>query len=226
MERCLLIGLRPQLPASCLFAHANEAAVDPVFLYELVVRAALHDAAGVHDEDLVGVAHRVQAMGDGDERLAARKLADRFHEQMLVLRVDGAGRLVQDDDRSVLHDSARDGYALPFATRQVSTTLLQHGVVSLRKPLDEIVAPRPLRRSNHLIARGVGASEPYVVLHRVIEQIYVLKHQRHMRKKAFRRALTHIHATHTHTPFVNVPEAREQIHQRGLARPAGSHDGA
>ncbi len=194
--------------------------------HEFLVGAALDDPPAVHDEYLVGVAHRVQPMGYGHEGLAPRKLRKSRHEQVLVLRVDRARRLVEDDDRRVLHDGARDGHALALPSGEVRTALFENGVVPLRQLHDEVVAARPFRRGNHLVARGIRLSEPDVVLHGVVEQVHVLEDHRDAREKALGRPLAHIDASDAHASLVDVPEAREQVDERGLARSARTHERA
>ena len=89
-------------PAFSLLADGGEAPVQAVLLHELGVRAVLGDPAVCHDEDLVGVLDGREAMGDGDDRLAARQLGDGLLDEVLVLRVDARGGLVENDDGRVL----------------------------------------------------------------------------------------------------------------------------
>jgi len=65
------------------------------------VRAGLRDAAILHHKDLVGISNGCQAMGDGDDRLAARQLGDCLLDEVLVFGVDARRRLVKDDNGRV-----------------------------------------------------------------------------------------------------------------------------
>ena len=75
-----------------LLPHAT---VQRAAFQQLVVRAAGDDAAGVHDEDLVGARHGGQAVRDGDERLPDHELADGALDERLVLGIGVGRRLVE-----------------------------------------------------------------------------------------------------------------------------------
>ena len=57
--------------------------------HQIGVRALLDDPAAVHDDDLVGVAHRAQAMRDDDDGAALHEVLEVVHDRALVLRVEG-----------------------------------------------------------------------------------------------------------------------------------------
>lgn len=93
-------------PAFSLLVDGGEAPVQTVLLHELGVRAVLGDPAVCHDEDLVGVLDGREAVGDGDDRLAARQLGDGLLDEVLVLRADARGGLVENDDGRVFETVA------------------------------------------------------------------------------------------------------------------------
>ena len=92
---------RRDAPELGLLADGGEAAVDAVLFHQLIVRAGLFNVAILHHEDLVGISNGCQAMGDGDDRLAARQLGDRLLDEVLVFGVDARRRLVKDDNGRV-----------------------------------------------------------------------------------------------------------------------------
>ena len=53
-------------------------------------------------------------MGDGDDRLAARQHGDGLLDEVLVLRVDARGGLVENDDGRVFENGAGDGDAVSY----------------------------------------------------------------------------------------------------------------
>ena len=133
--RSVSAGRSPrQLPADRTLAHAHEIGVETSFGHERIVRAALHDAPAVEHDDLVGIAHGLQAMRDHDDRLAARQLGDGALQVALVLRVDVGGGPVEDDDGRVLQDGARDGEALALAARQRGPPSPRRGVALRAAP--------------------------------------------------------------------------------------------
>ena len=80
------------------------------------MRAGLRDASVLHHKDPVGTADRRQAVGDRDDRLAARKLRNGLLDEVLVFGVDARGRLIEDDNGCVFENRPCDGRALiaPF----------------------------------------------------------------------------------------------------------------
>ena len=97
---------RRDAPELGLLADGGEAAVDAVLLHQLVMRAGLRDATVLHHKDPVGTADRRQAVGDRDDRLAARQLGDGLLDEVLVLRADARGGLVENDDGRVFENGA------------------------------------------------------------------------------------------------------------------------
>lgn len=83
------------------------------------------DAAPFQDVDLVRVPDAVQPVGDQDDRLARRReAADLVEDALLGLRVQGAGRFVDDEDAGVAVPGAGDAEALPLAAGDLVAALL------------------------------------------------------------------------------------------------------
>ena len=123
------------------------------------MRALLDDAALVDDEDR-------SALRTVDRRWAIMKVvrpairrssASRITAS--VLRVDRGGRLVEDQDRRVLEERARDADALPLAAGQLRAALAQLGVVARGQLADEVVRVRRLGGRDDLVH---GRVEPAV----------------------------------------------------------------
>ena len=74
--------------------------------------AVLGNFSIFHNENLVGLLDGGQAVGNRDDRLAARKLRNGLLDEVLVFGVDARGCLVEDDNGRVLEDGPRDGRAL------------------------------------------------------------------------------------------------------------------
>ena len=102
-----------------------------LFLDQGVVRAGFDDAAFVHHDDAVGMAHGREAVGN-DEHAAA--LADVRHVALhdgLRFVVERAGGFVQDEDAGVGEQGARNGNALALATRETAALFAHHSVVAI-----------------------------------------------------------------------------------------------
>ena len=76
------------------------------------MRAALGNFSIFHNENLVGLLDGGQAVGNRDDRLAARKLRNGLLDEVLVFGVDARGRLIEDDNGCVFENRPRDGRAL------------------------------------------------------------------------------------------------------------------
>src|SRR5215472_13696204 len=95
---------------------------------QLGVAARLDDAAGVDDDDAVGTLDRRQSVRDDDARAALHQSAERLLDEALGLGVERRRRLVEDEDRRVLEDRARDREALPLAARELARVVADDGV--------------------------------------------------------------------------------------------------
>lgn len=79
------------------------------------------DAAVVEDHNAVTEFAATHAVGDVDGGFAGNHLAELFVDFGLSDRVEGSGRLVEDDERGILVEGAGDGGALGLAAGKVDT---------------------------------------------------------------------------------------------------------
>ena len=111
------------------------------------------DAASVEHQNAVGVSDSRQAMGN-HQRGPAGAQAHRGEHNLLGDGVQRRRRLVEDQDRRVLDDGARDAQPLTLAAGQTAAGLGNLRVVLLRQPGDELVRVRGFgRRLDVLVAR-------------------------------------------------------------------------
>ena len=104
-----------QLPPLGYFSAADKVGVQAGLVDELLVLALLDNAAVVDDQNLVRVAHGLQAVGDHDDRLIAGQRLDGLLQTVLVLGVHIGRGLVQNDDRRVLEHRTGNRDALLLA---------------------------------------------------------------------------------------------------------------
>ena len=97
------------------------------------VRALLDDAASVERHDAVGTLDRRQPVRDDERRAAAHQQVERglLHLRSLGLGVERRRRLVEDQDRGVLVDGARDRQALALAAGQFAAVVADDRVDAL-----------------------------------------------------------------------------------------------
>ena len=106
------------------FLRENEASIVRVVLsHELVVCSALDDLAGVKDENAIGIANGREAMRDCDRRSAGGRRVKRRLHLPLALRVERAGRLVQQKNFRPPHEAARDHKTLCLAAAQLMSAI-------------------------------------------------------------------------------------------------------
>ena len=139
------------------------------------MRAALDDAAVVEDDDLVGVAHRGEAVRDRDHRPALREPLERGLHRALGLRVERRGGLVEDEDRGIAQDRPRDRDALLLAAREPVAALADDGLVALGERGDQVVDLPGAGGLLDLVVRRVGPGEAEVLPHRGVEQVRLLR---------------------------------------------------
>src|SRR4051794_33551359 len=133
--------------AAMILLGADEPGVRAFDGLQLVVGAALHHLAAVEDEDLVGVADGAQAMGD--EEAGAAAAAQALVDAALGRGVEGAGGLVEDEDRGPPHQGAGDLQTLALAAAPVGSPLLHRTVVAPGPRRDVLVDAGVLGRRHH-----------------------------------------------------------------------------
>ena len=84
-------------------------------LHQFVVRAALDDAAVLHQQDQIGAADRRQPVRDDERRAPGEQRRHRRLNELLALGVEVARRLVEDQDLRRREDRARDRQPLLLA---------------------------------------------------------------------------------------------------------------
>ena len=105
--------------------------------HELLVRSALHQPTVLDDQQLVRLDDGRETVRDDDDGLVPVQARERILDVGLGLRVQRAGGFVEDQDRRVLEEHAREGDALLLAPGEPHASLAEHGLESLREVVDE-----------------------------------------------------------------------------------------
>src|SRR5262245_33911867 len=141
---------------------------------EFLVPSGFDDRAVLDHEDAVGMHDRGQAVSYDQRGSAFTQMTHRVLDLALRFAVEGSGRLVEQDDRRVLDQRARDRDALALPARQLQPVLTDRRVVSSRKAHDEIVGiGGPGGRNDRLFGCAPPA-ERDVFANRRTEQMHVL----------------------------------------------------
>ena len=107
---------------------------------QLRVRPLLDDPTAVKDANHVGALDRRQAVrdSDGDAIALFGGLGQRALHNLLALRVERAGGLVEQQDARVADEGARDGDALPLAARELRAVGARRGGEPVGEGGDEV----------------------------------------------------------------------------------------
>ncbi len=116
-------------------------------------------------------------MGDGNHGASAHQPRQRLADRLFGFTVQRGGRFIQQQDRRVLQEGARDGDALPLPAGDLDSAIADHGRHALGEILDEIAARRD-RRAQHLVVRRARPAVTDVFPDRAVEQRDVLRHDR------------------------------------------------
>mmetsp|Transcript_25282 Transcript_25282/g.88212 ORF Transcript_25282/g.88212 Transcript_25282/m.88212 type:complete len:214 (-) Transcript_25282:2227-2868(-) len=120
-----------------------------------LVRPTLHDAACVHDQNLVGRAHRAQAVRDDERGAPDQEAVESSLHGVLARGVEARSRLVQHQHSRISHERACEADALPLAARQAHAALADQRVIATGEARDEVVRARGARGGlDALLARA------------------------------------------------------------------------
>ena len=178
------------------------------------MRGAGDDAPPVDDGDFVGSHDRREPVGDHDEGLSLRELADRLLDDRLVLRVGIGSGLVEHHDRGVFHHRAGEGDSLAFSTRQVPARPADDGAVPLGKPFYEVVATACLRTGDHLVVARPRPAGPDVVHHGFVEQVVVLRDEGDEAGHLGKRHFPDIGSPYEDRSRPNIPKRGDELGYR------------
>ena len=89
------------------------------------------------DDDLITVPDRRETVGDNDT--GDPPVPDRAHQIVFRAGIQGAGRLVQNDDRRILGQDTCDLQPLPLSSREVISVFRQFSLITAGALYDIVV---------------------------------------------------------------------------------------
>ena len=135
----------------------------------------------VHQHDAIGERDGRGAVGDDQRRAAAHHLGEGGADLVLLRRVDGRGRVVEDQHPRIGEDGAGDRQTLALATREREAVLAEERVVAVGELAYELVRAGEARRVLDRLVVGVAVTaaggEGEVLPDRVAEEERVLEHE-------------------------------------------------
>ena len=132
-----------------------------------------HPPLAQHD-DVIRPANLRQAVRDQQRRSPFRRRPDRLLDFVLGGAVDGAGAVVQDQDRRVGDEGARQRQTLTLPAAQRDAALPDDRLVAFGEAQDELVRLRLLRRLLDFFLRRFRFAEANIVGNRPAEQENIL----------------------------------------------------
>ena len=129
-----------------------ETGIGAFFAQQFTMRPDLDHTSLVEDDDAICILHRRQSMRDNDCRSPAHQRFQPGLHVPLRFRIERRGRLVQDQDRGVLQQGARDGDALALPAGQRDAAFADRRFPQLQKEeydqikieISALTAPSPV----------------------------------------------------------------------------------
>ena len=160
---------------------------------------------------------RREPVRDDDRRaVGEQRLQPHLHER-LPRDVQRAGRLVQDQQRRVGQERARERHQLALPGRQPDAALVGLGVVPVGHPRDEVVHADRARGRLDLLGRRSGLAERDVGTERAGEQVRLLRDHHDGPPQVDRVDLAHVEPVQADGALADVVEPGEQLGDRRLA---------
>src|SRR5437764_8572594 len=149
---------------------------DAARVSQLLKGAVFDNAPLVQDDDLVDVAQRAQPMRDREHRAPLDQRLQGMHDLGFGLHVQAGRRLIQDQDRRVAQDGARDGQALPLAAGEVLALLAHPRLVALGQRQDRLMDVGVFGRIHNLVVTGAGAPNGDILPDGAFEEYRLWQH--------------------------------------------------
>src|SRR5205085_10889154 len=94
----------------------------------------------INDKDDIGAAHCRQAVRDHNRGLAFHQIPQRVEDELLRFSIEACRWLIQNQNRRVTNNRARNRDALTLTTRQSHAALANHRVITVSHAIDELVS--------------------------------------------------------------------------------------
>lgn len=195
---------------------------DAVLLHQCGRRSGFRNiAAGQHD-DLIGTGDGAHPVCDDQNRFIGDQAGECGLNQRLILDVERGGCFIQQDDRCILEECARDRDALPFAARKLAAVFADQAVPLLRQLFCKFIDVCELCRRNNFFIGRVRLADADILHDRIIEQRDILKNDGIERHQRFGIDLRDIHAADRDSALCDIPEARRQTGDGRFAAAGGT----
>ena len=132
------------------------------------------DATFFENDNLVSLEDGVETVGDGDDGSTFRQLPRGLFEQGFSFRVEAGGGFVEDEDRGIFEEGAREGYALSLSAGEAGATFANNGFIFIWKRVNKFMQVCGLRGSDNLCVSCVRFADADVGGDGVVEEVRAL----------------------------------------------------
>ena len=174
------------------------------------------DTPVVQHHNAIGIHHARDALGDDDHGRIGN-LCDVLADLGVGRHIDRAGGVVKNEHARMLEQRARDAQALLLSARNTGAALAQLAV----QPADavqELVHTRRAAGTQQLLVGGIGCAPLQVFAHGARKQHVLLQHNAHGIAQGNQVVVAHVTPAHEHGALGRVVQARDELHERALAR--------
>ncbi len=154
--------------------------------------------------------HGREPVRDDERGAAAGERFERLLHQALARRVERARRLVEQQDRPVGEQRARNREPLALSARERHAALAELGVERLRQALDEFERMRLLAGALHFFQARLRTPVADVFRHARGEDHRVLRHHGDQPAQRDRIHAAHVDAVDPHAARLRIVEPEEQ----------------
>mmetsp|Transcript_44586 Transcript_44586/g.129007 ORF Transcript_44586/g.129007 Transcript_44586/m.129007 type:complete len:373 (+) Transcript_44586:762-1880(+) len=202
--------------------HLREQPILP--LRQLLHRALLCDISMIHDDNVVEIQNCLQSMGHCNQRRRRECRLDGLLDELLHVRVDRRGSLVEQQQPGLAQDHARQAHKLTLSKAQVAT-LIGDPMLELVTPfLDGVCEVHTLQRLPNS-AVGIAAKWVEVVPEAAREQHWVLRHQANRAAKRGKTKSGNVHIVEQYPATTGLQDSQEDQQQARLATAGRSCNG-
>ena len=177
---------------------------------EFLMRALLGDALFRDDDDAVRILDRRESMGNDERRAALRQLGQRLLNRRFGLRIQRRCRLIENENRRILQEHARNREALLLPAGELDAALSDDRIQSLRLRLDKLLQLRAPRASQISSSVASKLAVRDVLPHRAGEQEHILLHDADLAAQRFQLDIANIDAVNGDAARADIVEARQQ----------------
>ena len=183
-------------------------------------RTVLMPPPRAEPHDAVGPGLQLRAVRDQEDGAPGEQALDGRGDDLGARRVEIGGRLVQDHERGVAEECARERDPPDLAGRERPAAVADDRLVAVRQPAHEAVGAGLGGRLAHGRVRRAGVAQADVVGDRPAEERRPLRDPGHLRPPGSRIALREVDPADGHAPGGRLRQEQEQRRDRALPRPA------